>query len=136
MKRSDRRSDCPINFALQTFGDPWSLLIIRDLMFKGKRTYTEFLNGEEGIATNILASRLRRLQKAGLIERRGEGRRATYALTEKGIDLAPAMADLIVWSAKHDEKTAADPEFVERMETDRAGALEELRADLTNSYRS
>ena len=91
MKRTGRRSDCPINFALQTFGDAWSLLVIRDLMFTDRRTYTDLLGAEEGIATNVLADRLKRLQALGLIRRRGTGRGATYGLTEKGLDLLPAM---------------------------------------------
>jgi DNA-binding HxlR family transcriptional regulator len=57
-----RRSDCPINFALETFGDPWSLLLIRDIVYFGKNTYGEFLVSEEGMATNILASRLAHLE--------------------------------------------------------------------------
>src|SRR5205085_10457184 len=60
-----RRSDCPINFALETFGDPWSLLLIRDIVYFGKKTYGEFLASEEGMATNILASRLARLEEQG-----------------------------------------------------------------------
>ena len=81
MKRTTRRSDCPINFALQTFGDGWSLLVIRDLMFTDRRTYTDFLRADEGIATNVLADRLKQLRALGLIRRRGRGRGATYALT-------------------------------------------------------
>src|SRR5574341_1941521 len=75
VKRTGRRSDCPINFALQTFGDGWSLLIIRDLMFTERRTYGDFLGAEEGIATNVLADRLKHLQAQGLIRKRGSGRR-------------------------------------------------------------
>src|SRR6266516_2955941 len=62
-----RRSDCPINFALELFGDPWSLLIIRDIVYFGKKTYGEFLASEEGMATNILASRLAHLEHQGLL---------------------------------------------------------------------
>ena len=69
MKRIDRRSDCPTNFALQAFGDSWSLLVVRDLMFKGLRTFGEFAASEEHVATNILADRLRRLQRSGIIRR-------------------------------------------------------------------
>src|SRR5688572_24457952 len=87
MKRTDRRSDCPINFAVQTFGDSWSLIVLRDLMFTDRRTYGELLAAEEGIATNILAARLESLQRLGLIVSR-DGR---YGLTRKGLDLLPAM---------------------------------------------
>src|SRR5262245_61828638 len=112
MRRRVRKSDCPIHFALEVFGDTWSLLVIRDLMFKGRSSYTEFLRAEEGIATNVLADRLLRLEQDEIIERTESGR---YALTAKGVDLLPVMLDIIEWSAKYDPKTAADPEFVRRL---------------------
>src|SRR3989442_4253675 len=127
VKRTGRRSDCPINFALQIFGDTWSLLVIRDLMFTDRRTYSEFLNAEEGIATNILATRLNQLQATGLIRRRGRGRSATYGLTEKGLDLLPAMLELISWSARHDRHTAAPPDCVARIRRDREAGATQLR---------
>ena len=69
MRRRHRRSDCPVHFALEVFGDPWSLLIIRDLMFKGRTRYTDFLTAEEGIATNVLADRLARLERDGILKK-------------------------------------------------------------------
>jgi DNA-binding HxlR family transcriptional regulator len=134
VKRTGRRSDCPINFALQIFGDTWSLLVIRDLMFTDRRTYSEFLNAEEGIATNILATRLNQLQATGLIRRRGRGRSATYGLTEKGLDLLPAMLELISWSARYDARTAAPPAFVTRIRTERKTLADELRAGLKRRH--
>ena len=134
MKRTERRSDCPINFALQTFGDAWSLLILRDLMFTDRRTYSDFLNAEEGMATNILASRLDQLQNAGLITKRGEGRGAAFGLTTKGLDLLPAMLELIAWSGKHDERTAAPNEFLNQVRRDRAGLIAQLRDQLRREY--
>jgi DNA-binding HxlR family transcriptional regulator len=101
------RLDCPINFALQRFGDAWSLLVIRDLMFTDRTTYTDFLNAEERMATNVLADRLKQLQLAGLVGKRGSGRGAQYALTQKGLDLVPAMLEVISWSARYDRRTAA-----------------------------
>ena len=89
MKRN-RRSDCPINFSLETFGDMWSLLIIRDIVYFGKRTYGEFRSSEEGIATNILGSRLAHLVQQGILVKRPydtDRRKDEYALTEKGLDL-------------------------------------------------
>jgi DNA-binding HxlR family transcriptional regulator len=130
MRRTERRSDCPINFAVQMFGDPWSLLVVRDLMFTGRRTYTDFLRAEEGMATNILADRLEHLQKLGLIRKNGAGRRAAYALTEKGLDLLPAMLDLITWSAKYDECTGAPESFVARINNDRSKLEAEMREQL------
>jgi|SRR5260221_3410711 len=121
-KRIKRRSDCPISFALDIFGDKWSLLIIRDLMFKEKRTYSEFLISEEKISTNILADRLAKLEDAGLISKF----RCLYSLTEKGIDLVPVMVEIIRWSANHDKKTGAPKEFVDRIKHDRENFIAEL----------
>lgn len=127
---SRRRSDCPIHFALEAFGDSWTLLIVRDLMFKGRTTYTEFLRAEEGIATNILADRLVRLERDGIIERDQQRASGGYRLTAKGIDLLPIMLEVISWSAKHDPSTAAPRSFVRRVRADR-GALElEIRAGI------
>lgn len=134
MKRTERRSDCPINFALQTFGDAWSLLIVRDLMFTERRTYMDFLNAEEGMATNILATRLEQLQTMGLIRKRGEGRGAPYGLTAKGLDLLPALLELIAWGGKHDPRTAAPKEFLSSIRRDRAGLITELRERLRKEY--
>jgi len=132
MRRRHRKSDCPVHFALEVFGDAWTLLIIRDLMFKGRTTYTDFLRGEEGIATNVLADRLVRLEEDGLIEKDADERQSTrsYRLTGKGIDLLPVMLGIISWSAKHDPKTAADKGFVRRLQRDRGGLEQELRAGL------
>jgi DNA-binding HxlR family transcriptional regulator len=130
VKRTERRSDCPINFAVQTFGDPWSLIILRDLMFTTRRTYGDFLGGEERIATNILAARLSHLQAVGLIVRRETG----YALTSKGLDLLPAMLDLVAWSGKYDKRTAAPKAFLARIARDRAGLLAELTTQLRAEY--
>lgn len=133
MRRRRRRSDCPIHFGLEVFGDPWTLLIVRDLMFKGHRTYTEFLRAEEGIATNVLADRLARLEQDGIlaIERDpATGRAVRYQLTAKGVDLLPMMLEVIAWSAEYDPHTAADPDFVTRLRTDRNGLEQDLRHQL------
>lgn len=125
-----RRSRCPINAALETLGDAWSLLVVRDLMLKGRTTFKAFLEAEEGIASNVLADRLRRLLDAGVVERRpdpSDGRRSIYRLTEAGIDLAPVLVDLVVWGARH-ARTAAPPAVVRRMERDRERVIAELRA--------
>lgn len=134
MKRTERRSDCPINFALQTFGDAWSLLIVRDLMFTDRRTYTDFLNAEEGMATNILAARLEWLQAVGLIQKRGRGRGAAFGLTTKGLDLLPAMLELISWSGTHDPQTGAPKEFLTQIRGDRAQVIAEFRERLRREF--
>src|SRR5437588_2168156 len=123
------RSGCPVSVSLETFGDRWSLLIIRDLMVRGFRTFKEFQNSGEGIATNILADRLERLQRAGIIsaERDEEdARRVNYRLTEKGIDLAPVMLELLIWGARH-EQTGAPCALIAKMERNREQVLVEVR---------
>ena len=126
-----RRSDCPISFALDVFGDRWTLLVIRDLLFKGKRHYQDFCESEEGIATNVLADRLKRLEATGLITRDVAARIAggvTYHLPTKGLNLAPMLVEMILWSAAHDPHTAAAPEFVETARNDRGALLTKLAA--------
>ena len=126
MRRRHRKSDCPIHFALETFGDSWTLLVVRDLMFKGRSTYSDFLRAEEGIATNILANRLLRLEQDGVIAKEG----TRYRLTPKGIDLLPVLLEMIAWSARYDPGTAAPPDFVRRLQTDREGLIQETRLAL------
>ena len=124
---ANRRSGCPLSISLDLFGDRWSLLIVRDLMVRGLRTFSEFQHSGEGIATNILAGRLRHLEAAGLIvaERAAEdGRSIRYRLTPKGIALAPAMLELFIWAGRH-EQTGAPRGFVEQMEQNREAILAE-----------
>jgi DNA-binding HxlR family transcriptional regulator len=123
------RSSCPVNISLERFGDRWSLLVIRDMMVRGYKTFKEFQESGEGIATNILSNRLERLQAAGIVytEPDGEdGRRVLYRLTEKGIDLAPVMLELLIWAARHEE-TAAPCEVMSHMEGNREVVLAEVR---------
>jgi DNA-binding HxlR family transcriptional regulator len=120
------------------FGDAWSLLIIRDLMLKDRSRYSDFLRAEEGIATNVLADRLARLEEDGIIEKDGEGGRGSstrYRLTPKGVELLPILLEIIAWSAKHDRKTAADRGFVRRFHADRGGLESEIRSGLLSSRR-
>ncbi|MFZ0799565.1 MAG: helix-turn-helix domain-containing protein, partial [Terriglobales bacterium] len=101
-----RRSECPLNTSVEMLGDRWSLLIIRDMMLRGFRTYKEFLGCYEGIATNILAERLRRLVAYGIITAApdpSDGRKLIYKLTAKGIDLAPVLTEMVLWAAAHEE---------------------------------
>jgi DNA-binding HxlR family transcriptional regulator len=130
VKRTDRRSDCPVNFALQSFGDSWSLLIVRDLVFSRRRTFAEFAASGEGIATNVLAARLKSLARARIIRRVGKGRQVHYALTPKGIDLVPMLLEMIRWSALHARRTAVTPAFAARLEGERERIAAELRARL------
>ena len=102
------RSHCAVNYGVEIFGDRWSLLIIRDMVFDGKKTYGEFLKSEERIATNVLASRLAFLEEQGILSRApspDDGRKDFYTLTEKGLDLIPILLNIVLWSAQHDEKS-------------------------------
>lgn len=138
VKRRHRKSDCPVHFALEVFGDAWTLLIIRDLMFKGRTSYTDFLRAEEGIATNVLADRLVRLEEDGVITKvagSGRGSASVYRLTSKGVDLLPIMLEIIRWSAEHDPKTAADRRFVRRLRRERAALEAEIRTSLLEGSR-
>ncbi len=98
------RSLCPINLVLEAVGDNWSLLILRDLMFRGHSSYQAFLRSEEGIATNILADRLLRLEQNGLISKASDAadaRKFIYTLTEKGADMAPLLVEMILFANRH-----------------------------------
>jgi DNA-binding HxlR family transcriptional regulator len=128
-KTKPRRSGCPVSISLERFGDRWSLLIVRDLMVRGYRAFKEFQESGEGIATNILADRLRKLARAGIIFAEPEetdGRKVNYRLTEKGIDLAPVMLELLVWAARHEE-TEASCALIEEMAKNREQILAETR---------
>ncbi len=115
--------------SLDILGDRWSLLIIRDLMVRAYRTFKEFQGAGEGIATNILSDRLRMLESAGIITAEAaekDGRRVNYRLTERGIDLAPVLLDLLIWGARH-ENTAAPCAVIDHMERNREAVLAEVR---------
>ncbi len=120
------RSGCPVSVSLEVLGDRWSLLIIRDMMVRGCRTFREFQQAGEGIATNILADRLRKLEAAGVLsaEPAIDGRSNYYRLTAKGIALAPVLLDLLIWGAQH-EPTAAPSAIIEHMEQKREEILAE-----------
>jgi DNA-binding HxlR family transcriptional regulator len=127
--RLRRRSGCPVSISLEIFGDRWSLLIIRDLMVRGFRTFKEFEGSSEGIATNILSDRLRKMKAAGIICEEAEKedkRRVNYRLTEKGIDLAPVLLDLLIWGSRH-EKSGAPCAIIEQMAANREQVLAEVR---------
>src|ERR1700761_1334701 len=112
--------------SLERFGDRWSLLLIRDMMVRGYKTFKEFQRSGEGIATNILADRLERLRDAGIVSAEGDerdARRIFYRLTEKGIDLSPVMLELLVWAARWEE-TAAPCEVMRHMEANRGAVVE------------
>jgi DNA-binding HxlR family transcriptional regulator len=125
---TDRRSGCPISISLEIFGDRWSLLIVRDLMFKGRDRFADFSGAEEQIATNILADRLERLESTGIVTRRvdpADARKIVYRLTRKGMELAPMLIEMVLWAARHEE-TDAPRAQVRAMTVDRDAFLAAL----------
>ena len=135
MKAIKRKSDCPINFVLEIFGDKWTFLIVRDLMFKGKHFYGEFLMSEEGIATNILSDRLSLLESNGIISKSSDPshkQKIIYRLTRKGIDLVPLLVEVIMWSAKYDKDSAVDMKFVKSVKRDKVGMISQITSSLVD----
>ena len=127
------RSDCPISTALDIFGDKWSLLIIRDMIFKGKNTYGDFLEGGEKIATNILADRLAILECADIISKQKHPQskaKVLYKLTFKGIDLVPVLVEIIAWSEKHHDVHPQAEDFAKLVRKDKAGVIKGLYENL------
>jgi DNA-binding HxlR family transcriptional regulator len=121
------RSGCPVSLSLDLFGDKWSLLIVRDLMVRGYRTFREFQRSGEGIATNILTDRLNKLEEGGILLRERaeeDGRSGHYRLTEKGIALAPVLLELLIWGARHEE-TDAPCAAIDHMEQNRSAVIAE-----------
>lgn len=130
MKRTDRKSRCPVNSALEVVGDPWTLLVVRDIVFYGKHAYGEFLASEERITTSVLANRLARLVDAGILSKRrdpADGRREVYGLTDQGLALVPVLVELANWGVKHDPEVAEDPLWTRQVETDREGLYRLIR---------
>ena len=112
------RSMCPINQGLELFGDKWTLLIIRDILFNAKNTYRDFLQSEEKIASNILSDRLSMLEREGVLIKKADAahkQKIIYTLTEKGIDLLPILIEIGAWSAKHRIINAQDKVHVKEL---------------------
>jgi DNA-binding HxlR family transcriptional regulator len=133
------RSQCPISLALDVIGDRWSLLIVRDLMFAGKRYYRELLRSDEGISSNILAERLARLVDVGILSRTGDPthkQKAIYSLTPMGIDLLPLVAQLGIWGRKYLPVTAETGAQAEQLEKGGATLLRKIQADLRKQHLS
>ena len=123
-----RRSGCPLNASVEMLGDHWSLLIIRDMMLCGARTFQEFLKSHEKIATNILSDRLRKLESYGILTAKqdpSDGRKLIYLLTPKGIDLAPVLTEMVLWAAAHEE--SGNQALVRQMQKDKQQFIAEIR---------
>ena len=133
METSKKRSDCPLSCSLDVFGDKWSLLIIRDLMFFKKSTYNDFLKSAEGIATNILASRLKGLEENGVIEKLehpDSKAKILYRLTQKGIDLLPILMEVYFWSDKYFTIPADIKALIKEAKKDKDAFLKRMTKEL------
>jgi len=123
-----RRSGCPLNASVEMLGDRWSLLILRDMLLRGFTTFKEFLTSYEQIATNILSDRLKRLLAHGIITTRKDptdGRKQSYVLTAKGLDLAPVLTEMVLWASSH-EKTE-NQALVRQMQKNKDHFIETVR---------
>lgn len=136
-----RRSDCPISFGLDLFGDKWTLLILRDIMFYQRRRFSDFAP-QERIATNILADRLSRLETEGLIDKQRDEElrnQYIYSVTDKGRALLPTLVEMTLWGLQYDSETPASQAFSERLKTDRRAVAREITRAVQNgtfsSYR-
>lgn len=131
MKDVVKRSECPISNCLDFVGDKWSLLIIRDIALDGKTTFGEFIESGEGIATNILSSRLKQLEAEGFIAKYPlEGKNRTgYHLTKKGIELVPIIAEMYLWGLKHGGSNTRK-KFASALKRDKESAIQELTEEL------
>lgn len=123
-----RRSGCPLNASVEMLGDRWSLLILRDMMLRGFRTFKQFMGSYERIATNVLTDRLRKLEAYGIITAQrdpSDGRKVTYLLTRKGMDLAPVLTEMVLWAAKHED--TENEALVREMRKDKQNFLARIR---------
>jgi DNA-binding HxlR family transcriptional regulator len=133
----DHRSLCPINLILEVFGDKWSLLIIRDIMFDGKRHFRELLHSEEKIASNILTSRLGMLEREGILQKTKDPehkQKNIYSLTEKGIDLLPVMIEMGKWSFNHKPVDKVKHKHAEELIKGGKDAMKAVRKKLVKTH--
>lgn len=129
-----KRSDCPISRTLDILGDKWTLLILRDIVFKGYNYYNEFLSSEEGIATNILANRLKLLEERQILKAQQVTNtkynrlkaRKEYKLTKIGIGLVPVILEMLVWGSRYDETTKVETTFFDKYLSDKEAVTNEI----------
>ncbi|MEZ5041882.1 MAG: helix-turn-helix domain-containing protein [Saprospiraceae bacterium] len=138
MTKNKKRSDCPISSSLDVWGDKWSLLIVRDLMFAKQCTYGDFLKSEEKIATNILASRLQMLEENGIITKSDHPdskAKVLYQLTHKGIDLMPLMIEINLWAEKYYDLPADRIALLKEVKKDKEKFIKTTTKELKKSSR-
>jgi DNA-binding HxlR family transcriptional regulator len=128
-KTDCRQSGCPIAFTLDVIGDKWTLLIIRDMIFKGRRYFGEFLEANEKIATNILTDRLKKLEDSEIITKTQDPehqKKYIYELTPKGVGLIPVILEVILWGTKNDPNTTTPKELFRRLNKDKSKFTQEI----------
>jgi DNA-binding HxlR family transcriptional regulator len=130
VKRTDQKSHCPVNSALEKVGDPWSLLVVRDIVFHGKHTFGDFLASEERITTSVLANRLATLVRTGVLTKErstSDRRKEYYTLTDKGLALIPVLVELANWGVRYDPEVVANQLWLDKARTDREGLYRLIR---------
>jgi len=134
---TQQKSLCPINLALEVFGDRWSLLIVRDMMFAGKRHFREFLQSEEGISSNILTERLGKLVEHGVLSKTDDPthkQKAIYSLTPMGIDLLPVLTQIGIWGRKYRPATKESGAPAAALEKGGATLQKKIQAELRKAH--
>ena len=138
MKTINSRSDCPIGYTLDIFGDKWTMLIIRDLLLYGKDSFSEFLCSDEKIATNILTDRLNMLLRGGFVTKHTAPTNKSkflYRPTEKAIELIPVLMEITLWAEKYNP-AGAPAEIVEPLKKNRTKALQDLKNKVEERFRA
>lgn len=133
----NHRSNCPINLSLEVFGDKWSLIIIRDIMFENKRYFRELLQSEEKIASNILTDRLAMLEREGIVSKADDPehkQKFIYSLTARGIDLLPIMVEIGAWSIKHKPVDTKKHKHAVDLVKGGSELLKEVKKDLVKKH--
>lgn len=128
-----KRSSCPISFALEIFGDRWTLLVLRDLLLRSRTRYRELLACEEGIATNVLADRLKQLERRGLIRKErdpDDARQFIYRPTRLAVALVPMLLEMAAWGARTNAPARAKPDLLRRFETNREKTIAEVQEEV------
>ncbi len=130
IKPVKRRSNCPVTYTLDIIGDRWAVLIVRDIIFFGKSSFGDFAKSSEGIATNILTDRLKRLEEQNILSKKTDKsnqKKFVYSLTEKGLDLLPIIVEMILFSEKHDPDTVVTKSKLKEIKLNKAKFILELQ---------
>ncbi|MDR6195096.1 helix-turn-helix domain-containing protein [Siphonobacter sp. SORGH_AS_0500] len=138
MKTSERRSTCPINYSVEIFGDKWMFLILRDIMFNGKNSFLEFRASDEKISSAVLTEKLNLLLEEGIVSKVTSPKNASkflYLITEKGIELVPAMVEFLDWGSRYNPD-GGPKAWLERIRQNKKKAIMELQDKLREDRRS